>query len=96
MTHLEDSIKFMHVSPPIRVLERTEWTEHGLQEFGLSPPAYTAVLFGSGRPLLAASFGSPNPQRVLQYMRVEGRDPIYVMSRFVGEEWEQVLAEAGR
>lgn len=95
-THLEDSIKFMHVSAPIRVLERAEWAEQGLREFGLDPPVYSAALFQDGRRLLAVGFGSPNPQKVLQYMRVEGREQIYVMSRFIGEEWEQVLAEVGR
>lgn len=93
-THLEDSIKFMHASAPIRVLERSEWAEQGLQEFGLEPPEYTAALSRGGRPLLTVAFGSPNPQRVLQYMRIEGRDQVYVMSRFIGREWEQVLAGA--
>ena len=95
-THLDDSIKFLHVSAPIRVMERTEWAEQGLREFGLDPPAYSVVLFQSGRRLLAADLGSPNPQKVLQYMRLEGGDEVYVMSRFIGQEWEQALAEARR
>jgi hypothetical protein len=94
--HLDDSIKFLHVSAPIRVMEQSEWAEQGLREFGLEPPAYSAALFKGGRRLLGVGFGTPNPQKVLQYMRIEGRDQIYVMSRFVGEEWEQALAEAGR
>ena len=93
---LDDSIKFMHVSAPIRVMERTEWAEQGLREFGLDPPAYSAALFRGGRRLLAVGFGSPNPQKVLQYMRIEDREQVYVMSRFIGEAWEQILAEAGR
>jgi hypothetical protein len=95
-THLDDSIKFMHVSAPIRVLERSEWAEQGMREFGLDPPAYVATLFHGERRLLAAGFGSPNPQKVLQYMRIDGRDKVYVMSRFIGEEWEQALAEVRR
>jgi hypothetical protein len=93
-THLDDSIKFLHVSAPIRVMGHQEWAEHGLREFGLDPPAYSVALFENGRRLLAADFGSPNPQRVLQYMRLEGGDEIYVMSRFIGQEWEQAVAEA--
>ena len=95
-THLDDSIKFLHASAPVRVMSRSEWAEHGLREFGLDPPAYSAALFQGERRLLTAGFGSPNPQNVLQYMRVDGRDDIYMMSRFVGQEWEQALAEAGR
>jgi hypothetical protein len=95
-THLDDSVKFMHASAPIRVLERPEWAEQGLHEFGLDRPAYVAALYRGQRRLLAAGFGSPNPQKVLQYMRLEGRDQVYVMSRFIGQEWEQALAELER
>jgi len=95
-THLDDAIKFMHASAPVRVIEPAEWAGQGLREFGLETPVYSAAFFRGGRRLLAVAFGSPNPQRVLQYMRVEGRDQVYVMSRFLGEEWEQALAEAER
>ncbi len=93
-THLEDALKFLHASAPVRVLERQEWAEHGLGEFGLDRPALSAVLLKDGRRLLAMHFGSINPQKVLQYMRIDGQDDVYVMSRFVGEEWERALAEA--
>ena len=86
----------MHVSAPIRVLERSEWAEQGLYEFGLDRPAYVATLYHGERRLLAAGFGSPNPQKVLQYMSLDGHDQVYVMSRFIGEEWELALAELGR
>ena len=44
-------------------------------------------------PLLGAEFGAPNPQKVLQYMKLQGRDQVYLMSRFIGEEWEKALRE---
>lgn len=94
--HLDDSIKFMHVSAPIRVMERAEWTSTGLREFGLDPPRYTATLYRHGRAVFRAEFGAPNPQKVLQYMKLEGRDQLYLMPRFIGEEWEQALREATR
>jgi hypothetical protein len=90
-SHLDDSIKFMHVAAPIRVMERAEWAAQGLREFGLDPPGYTATLYHGGRVALGAEFGSPNPQKVLQYMKLAGRDEVYLMPRFIGEEWEQVL-----
>jgi hypothetical protein len=91
---LDDSIKFMHVSAPIRVMERLEWGPVGLGEFGLDPPSYSAVLYRGDRAVLGAAFGAPNPQEVLQYMKLEGRDQVYLMSRFVGREWEEALREA--
>jgi hypothetical protein len=92
--HLNDSIKFMHVSAPVRVMERAEWASSGLPEFGLLPPGYTAALYRRDAPAVIAQFGASNPQQVLQYMKLEGRDEVYLMSRFVGEEWEQALREA--
>ena len=93
-SHLDDSIKFMHVSAPIRVMEHAEWAPSGLREFGLDPPSYTVVLYRGDTPVLGAEFGAPNPQKVLQYMKVQGRDQVYLMSRFVGEEWEKALGKA--
>ena len=92
--HLDDSIKFMHVSAPLRTMERAEWSPIGLREFGLDPPGYTATLYRRGTPVLGAEFGAPNPQKVLQYMKLGGRDQVYLMSRFIGEEWEKALREA--
>jgi hypothetical protein len=93
--HLDDSMKFMHVSAPVRVMERAEWNPVGLSEFGLDPPRYTAILSRRGTVALAARFGALNPQHVLQYMKLDGRDEVYLMSRFIGEEWEKALREAG-
>lgn len=92
--HLDASIKFMHVSAPVRVMERDEWATSGLREFGLDPPGYTAILYRGSTPVLGAEFGTPNPQKVLQYMKLQGRDQVYLMSRFVGEEWEKALRAA--
>ena len=91
---LDDSIKFMHVSAPIRVMEQAEWAPSGLREFGLDPPGYTAILYRGSTPVLGAEFGAPNPQKVLQYMKLQGHDQVYLMSRFVGEEWEKALRTA--
>lgn len=88
--HLQTSLRFMHVAEPVRVMEPAEWHGTSDAEFGLAPPRYALRLSGRGRELLAARFGAMNPQRVLQYARVEGRDQLYLMPAFVGAEWEQV------
>lgn len=92
--HLDDSLKFMHVAPPVRVMAAAEWAPTGLREFDLDPPRYTATMYHGGRRVLSAWFGGLNPQEVLQYMKLDGRDEVYLMSRFVGQEWEQALREA--
>jgi hypothetical protein len=93
---LEECIKFMHVSAPVRVMARDEWGALGLREFGLDPPGLTAVLYRGSVAVLGAEFGGPNPQKVLQYMKLQGGERVYLMSRFVGEEWEHALREASR
>jgi hypothetical protein len=91
---LDDSIKFMHVSAPIRVMKQAEWAPSGLREFKLDPPGYTAILYRRNTPVLGAEFGAPNPQKVLRYMKLQGRDQVFLMSRFIGEQREKALREA--
>jgi len=92
--HLESSVKFMHVSAPVRVLAGEEYAHAALAEYGLDPPRYTVSLFAGDRLVLDAGFGVLNPQKVLQYMRLRGHDEVHLMSRFVGQEWERVVDAA--
>lgn len=94
--HLDASIKFMHVSAPVRVMEPAEWAPVGLREFGLDPPGFVATLYRGQTRVLEAGFGAVNPQQVLQYMRLTGHDQVYLMSRFIGAEWEQLIRESTR
>jgi hypothetical protein len=95
-THLDASIKFMHVSAPVRVMEPSEWTPVGLREFGLDPPGFVATLYRGETRVLEAAFGAANPQQVLQYMKLTDHDQVYLMSRFIGAEWEQLLRDSSR
>lgn len=89
-THLETSVKFMHVTAPVRTLSRDEY-QAALGEYGLDPPRYTVALHAGGKPVLAASFGANNPQALFQYVQVEGRAVLYLVPVFVGREWERVM-----
>lgn len=88
--HLEASVKFMHVTAPVRTLSRAEH-QAALGEYGLDPPRYTVTLHAGGRPVLAARFGAKNPQELFQYVQVEGRAALYLVPVFVGQEWERVM-----
>ena len=90
-SHLETSLKFMHVTAPIRTLARGEY-DATLGEYGLDPPRYTVALWAGSQPVLTAGFGAANPQGLFQYVRVGGRDALYLLPVFVGREWERVLA----
>jgi hypothetical protein len=93
--HVEMSLRFMHVTAPVRVLSRDEYTPEGLEEFGLDPPRSTVSLHQGTRSLLTARFGGIGPQQVVQYVGVDGRDEIYLLPVFVGREWGQVARGAG-
>ena len=92
---LQMSLRFMHAAEPVRTLTRDEYAATPAGDFGLDPPRYSVLLSRRGQPLLRARFGAPNPQEVLQYARVDGRDAVYLMPRFVGREWEAVMAGVG-
>ena len=40
--------------------------------------------------MLAAHFGGRNPDDFLQYVTVDGRRELFLLSRFVGQEWDAV------
>jgi len=92
VSHLEMSLKFMHVTAPVRVMSPDEYQGQALREYDLDPPRYTVSLHRGGRTVLATSFGGKNPQGVFQYVRVEGRGELYLLPVFVGREWELVAA----
>jgi hypothetical protein len=94
--YLETSLRFMHVAAPVRVMERAEWEGTPEAEFGLDPAVFAVRLSGRGRTVLGARFGRTNPQQVLQYARVEGREQLYLMPTFVAAEWEKVWERAAR
>jgi hypothetical protein len=75
---------------------RAKWASVGLREFGLDPPGYTATICRRDTLVLGAEFRAPNPQKVLQHMKLQGRAQVYLMARFVGEEWEKALREAAQ
>jgi hypothetical protein len=94
-TRIDTALKMMRNSPPVRELAATELEGLDTRDFGLDPPLLAVRLLGEGgEPLLAASFGARNPEGYLQYMRLDGDARLFLMSRFVGEEWGEALAAA--
>jgi hypothetical protein len=91
--HLDMSLRFMHATEPVRVMSADEYRGEALREFGLDPPRYAVSLRRRAEAVLTARFGSSNPQAVLQYVQVEGRDDLYLLPVFVGREWERVAEE---
>jgi hypothetical protein len=84
------AVQFMNTSGPVRVLEPAEFQGTNPYEFGLDHPQLSIALFEGSRPAIAAHFGGRNPDDYLQYVAVEGRRELFLLSRFVGQEWDAV------
>jgi len=86
------AVQMMHTSGPAREIGPEELAGVDVAAFELDPPRIEARLYRRGfRPILSAHFGSHNPDGFLQYMRIDGDPSVYLVSRFVGEEWMEAL-----
>ena len=94
---LSMAVQMMHASAPVNEIPAAELAGADVAGFELDPPRFVAKLYANGpAPVLVAQFGAYNPDGYLQYVRVEGEPRIYLLSRFVGEEWTKALNESLR
>jgi hypothetical protein len=84
------AVQFMYTSGPVRELSPSEYQGTDPREFGLDRPRLSIALFEGERPVIKAHFGGRNPDDFLQYVTVEGRRELFLLSRFVGTEWDAV------
>jgi len=85
------AVQYMHTSGPVRVMSADEIAGLATTAFGLERPQVSVTLFAGPERVLQAHFGARNPEDILQYMALAGRDSIYLMSRFVGQEWDAAI-----
>jgi hypothetical protein len=89
---LSTAVQMMHASGPANEFSPEELAGADVAAFELDPPRLVARLYeGDKTPILTARFGAHNPDGFLQYMRIDGDPRVYLMSRFVGEEWTEAL-----
>jgi Domain of unknown function (DUF4340) len=88
---IERAVRFMHTANPVRLLEPADLAGTSPAEFGLDPPGLSITLADANGVVLEADFGAENPDGLLQYMRLRGSAGLYLMSGFVGQEWEAIV-----
>jgi hypothetical protein len=93
---IDRAVKLMHTANPVRMLDSKEVAESRLADFGLDRPRLSITLEDAGGVVLAADFGNANNDGLLQYMRLIDRGDLYLMSGFVGKEWQAVAAGGRR
>jgi hypothetical protein len=84
------AVQIMNRSGPVRVMEPAEYHGTDPREFGLDRPRLSITLSEGTVPVLRAHFGGLNPENFLQYMAVEGRQELFLMSLFVGQHWSDI------
>ncbi len=89
------AVQFMNTAAPLRIMDAPELTGSNPREFGLASPRLRSTLYRGEDPLMSAQFGAHNPDDTAQYMSLDGKPEIYLMSRFVGQEWEAVATGLG-
>ena len=88
---IDRAVKFMHTANPVRTLEPEEIGRTGLTEFGLDRPRLSVTLEDPRGVVLEADFGNESVDGLLQYMRLRDRGELYLMSGFVGKEWQAAI-----
>ena len=84
------AVQIMNTSGPVRVMDPAEHRGTDPREFGLDKPVLSVTLSEGAAPVLRAHFGGLNPEKFLQYMAVDGRQDLYLMSLFVGQFWSDI------
>lgn len=84
------AVKFLHTAKPVRRMPAASMEDAAAGGFDADALTVTAT-DGKGRDF-TFTLGATTPEGSLQYLRVAGDDHVYLMSRFVGEEWEAVWA----
>jgi hypothetical protein len=86
--HVQAAIRFLHVSNPRRVLEPGEYDAAKLAEFGLDPPRMLVTLVAADGKRNSIALGEATPAENSQYVRLIGQPTVYLLSRYVGMEWQ--------
>ena len=87
--HLTMAVQMMNTSGPVKEIPDRDLRGIDRGPFGLDQPIVEAALYQGDAAVIRMRFGNVNPEGYLQYMSVDGRPQVFLMSRFVGEEWKK-------
>lgn len=87
---LQRAITFMHTATPVRIMRPEEFADVQGDPYGFKHPAIVVRLSSAAGVAMVAKFGNRANDGILQYLQIEGRAEIYLMSGFVGEAWDHI------
>jgi Domain of unknown function (DUF4340) len=94
-SHIDTALKFLRVSEPSREIAAGELAAESFAAFGLDPPSEVAVLETGSAIVTTVNFGTANPAGTSHYVRLGGAPTVYLMPRYVTDEW-RLLFDMGR
>lgn len=94
--HIDTALRFLKVSEPSREIAAGELAAESFAAFGLDPPSEVAVLEARSAVVATVNFGSANPAGTSHYVRLGGAPTVYLMPRYMTEEWRLVFDMARR
>jgi hypothetical protein len=94
--HIDTALRMLNVSNPTRVLRPGDYTSAQVADFGLDPPRLLVSVLANTGKTSSITFGEATPGQNAQYVRVIGQPNLYLLSRYVGVEWELAADMAQR
>ena len=94
--HIDAALRLLNVSSPPRVLKPGDYSAVQAADFGLDPPHLLVFVVANTGKTSSVTFGEPTPAQNAQYVRVIGQPNLYLLSRYVGVEWELAADMAQR
>jgi hypothetical protein len=94
--HVDAALRMLSVTNPPRVLKLGDYSAAQIADFGLDPPHLLVSIVAKTGKIDSVTFGGATPAQNAQYVRVIGQPNLYLLSRYVGVEWELAVDMAQR
>jgi len=92
LSPIESGLRFLHASPPQRVLEPGELVGTARSEFGPEPPRFSVTVRSSAAAPFSIDFGARNAQGLAQYAHVAAAPRCCSCLASSAHAWEAVMS----
>jgi hypothetical protein len=94
--HIDGALRLLRDSGPLRMMSPQEVARAAADEYGLEHGATEVTVRAQAGATFAIRFGARNPLGSGRYARIDGVDGVPILSAYVGDAWEQVVAGSPR
>lgn len=87
---LDFAVKLLRVTAPERHIEPAEMAGTTPADFGLDRPGLSVSVAGPALPRFSFAFGGLNPLGLSRYLRIDGREGLWLLPKHVSDAWSDV------